>query len=407
VEIGMMNSVLDINISHKYLHLFAVILFLVASAIIAPEYEFPDEYHHVTSVLDPGRHLNDPNLDKESWFSYSYIYNKIFSYISDDFEYKDPFLRIKSRNFDSTSFYVQTKKNTTSVIKLRILQLALSIFLVFFVAYLILNHERFNNFVSLFVVYMSWPLVSSSIIGFNPAVILSLFIPLIIILISSRRYLSGFLISYVISYQDNQAVVVMAVTLLIWVVNTWLYQKHQLYVYYNKLISNKKLFVIILLLLAILLHAYSIQIFKFIYSISKVLYSQAGYLNRDLLSTGVIFVFTSLHYNGSLTSFNYYFVYVIYLFLMYKSIGFCIKKNCMRGDFINIVSLAIFTLLFVLFYGQLANMRYYLYVIPFIITVIIIYLEHKEISADYVVYAGLLVSAIGMYKFTSESYALI
>jgi len=381
-----------------------VVLFLIALAIVMPEYEFPDEYHHITSTLDPGRHIDDPDMDKDAWYSYWYMYHRIFSYVKGDFEYHDPFLRIKERNFDSTSIYVQTKKNTASVVQLRVLQIVITIVSVFVVAYLVLDSDQFNSFVSLLVIYMSWPIVTHSLIGFNPAALLVAFIPLVITLLISKKYLLALLVSYGCYLLDNQGSLLIIVVLLTYGLVLYTSRKKQLYIYAT---SNRKYFVILLLLLLLFLHTYSIQIFGVIDRLSGVWLSQVTYLKRDIFTTGVIFAFTSLHYNGSLTSFNYYPVYVGYAYLMYKSIGSCINKRYMRVDFYYILSSSILFAIFVLFLGDLVNFRYHLYIVPIMVSTIVFYLDDKGISADYIVYAGLLVSAIGLYKFTSESYGLI
>ena len=138
-----------------------------------------------------------------------------------------------------------------------------------------------------------------------------------------------------------------------------------------------------------------------------VFYSQASYLKRDLFSTGIIFFFTSLHYNGSLTSFNYYPVYIGYFYLLYRSVWFCSVKKCMSDGFVNILSSITIALIFITFFGDLTNVRYHLYIVPIIISAFVFYFNYKGISSNYIVYAGLLISTIGMYKFISESYGLV
>ncbi len=400
-----MTLLTNINLKHKYIHLFIVVFFLVIVSIIYPEYDTPDEYHHIVSTIDQDRHIDSSKIENNILgYNYFKLYSYISSYFNIDVNYKDPTLRVKSKIFDSTSLYYQTEKNTEIVVKLRVIQVIFTIFITLLIAYLALGKKKFDGFVSFYVVYLSWPLISQSMIGFNSAAFLYSLAPLIILLMQLRRFFLALLLTILAFYYDNQAIVF----IFFWVIwyGQYIYMPVKEYLQsLSKRLNINRYFV--LLLLVCFFYIYIVELISFISDTLSFLKATVTYLKRDFFTSIVLLSFSSLSFSGSLTSFNYYPVYILYFYLLYKSFSFNIKKNIFLHNKIEIRSILTSLFIFVFLFGNLLSARYHVYAIPLMIVMIVNYMEYLKLEHHYLVYTGMIISLIGVYKFINESYILI
>ncbi len=400
-----MTLLTNINLKHKYIHLFIVVFFLVIVSIIYPEYDTPDEYHHIVSTIDQDRHIDSSKIENNILgYNHYKLYSYISSYFNIDVNYKDPTLRVKSKIFDSTSLYYQTEKNTEIVVKLRVIQVIFTIFITLLIAYLALGKKKFDGFVSFYVVYLSWPLISQSMIGFNSAAFLYSLVPLIILLMQLRRFFLALLLTILAFYYDNQAIVFIFFWVIWYGQHIYMPVKEYLQSLSKRLNINRYF---VLLLLVCFFYIYIVELISFISDTLSFLKATVTYLKRDFFTSIVLLSFSSLSFSGSLTSFNYYPVYILYFYLLYKSFSFNIKKNIFLHNKIEIRSILASLFIFVFFFGNLLSARYHVYAIPLMIVMIVNYMEYLKLEHHYLVYTGMIISLIGVYKFINESYILI
>lgn len=389
----------------------ALVILCLVFATVQKEFEYPDEFHQVTSTLTPERFSVDgaKPLGNTNWIYWSTI-GSLLDHLGVDKNFVDPLVIVRGGIFTNESgLYYQLYNNQSIIIILRCLQILIAALLVVILLKLLTKGDEFRQALSFVTLYLAWPAATQSIVGYNAQIVADLMVPISFWLYLQKRYVLMIALLAATLVVERQAIFSLPVFVTLAIVALRGDICGTLRLLMRRFSNHKRgstlVGIMAAFLLIYLLSNYNLTIIQLVKDLVLDLHAQVMYLKNDFLRTWGIFLLTSAIASPSLTALTYIPLYLGHLVLIILGIREFLKTYDTNSDSYLYVKISVaWALIWISIFNGLSHFRYHTYLIPTLLIFCLQVLKRYNLRADMLLHGLMLVSAISSIRFLENSY---